>query len=126
MSGSTEPVPKVRVTRDITRGAKLWIVLLLILVLLVGAGNLWATFDQNQATKSQFAAQNQSTQHKFADQQAAQQKIAQAEVQALCKDIGTMAAIQPPSGSPQSNPSRAYEQAEHNAWTGLFTSIRCP
>lgn len=115
MSGSTEPVPKVRVTRDITRGAKLWIVLLLILVLIVGAGNLWATFDQNQ-----------STQQKFADQQAAQQKIAQEEVQALCKDIGTMAAIQPPSGSPQSNPSRAYEQAEHNAWTGLFTSIRCP
>jgi uncharacterized protein HemX len=111
VSGNTEPVPRVKGSRS----AKFWIALLLLLVLVVGAGNLLATYEQNQ-----------STQHKFADQQSAQQKIAQAEVQALCRDLGTMAALKPPSGSAVSNPSRAYEQAEHNAWAGLFTSIRCP
>ena len=43
----------------------------------------------------------------------------------LCADIGTMAAIKPPAGSPAANPSRAYEQAEAMAWRGLVIDIGC-
>jgi len=43
----------------------------------------------------------------------------------LCHDIGTMAALQPPSGPAAANPSRAYEQAEHQAWMGLVQDIGC-
>ena len=43
----------------------------------------------------------------------------------LCHDIGTMAALQPPPGPADVNPSRAYEQAEHRAWLAEFTDIGC-
>lgn len=48
------------------------------------------------------------------------------ELQKLCADIGTMAAIPPPAGAPAANPSRGYEQAEHRAWLGLTEAIQCP
>lgn len=87
---------------------------LLILVVLIGAGNLWASYAIAQNTNAKFEAA-----------QATAEKAGAKEVQALCADLSTMAAIQPPAGSPVANPSRAYEQAEHRAWVGLATSIRC-
>lgn len=87
---------------------------LLLLVLLVGAGNLWASWDEVHTFKQQLA-----------QQQAIEQKAAAKEIGALCADVGTMARIPAPAGPAASNPSRAYEQAEHQAWAGLFTSIRC-
>ena len=63
--------------------------------------------------------------HYVNSEQAAQQQAAQKEVGALCADLGTMARIPPPAGDPKTNPARAYAQAEHRAWQGLYTSIRC-
>jgi hypothetical protein len=57
--------------------------------------------------------------------QAAQQRAGQMVETKLCHDVGTMAALQPPGGSAASNPSRAYEQAEHVAWTGLVRDLGC-
>jgi hypothetical protein len=69
------------------------------------------------------------THAKFAEQQAAQQAVQRraGEVveRAICTDIGTMAAIQPPAGNPARNPSRSYEDAEHRAWTGLYVGLGC-
>lgn len=64
-------------------------------------------------------------QHQQAQQQAAQQRAGEAELRALCTDLGTMARIPPPGGDPTQNPSRAYEQAENRAWQGLFTGLHC-
>lgn len=58
-------------------------------------------------------------------QQAASQKAGQHVLHLLCLDLGTMANIAPPTGNPAANPSRAYEDAEHRAWTGLDTGLGC-
>ena len=52
-----QPAPRVNIVKDISPGAKLAIALLLVLVLVVGAGNLLATYNQTQHTRAQFAAQ---------------------------------------------------------------------
>lgn len=87
---------------------------LLVLVLLVGAGNLWASWSEVHTFKQQLQSA-----------QAAEQKAAMKELAALCTDVGTMSRIPAPPGPAASNPSRAYEQAEHRAWEGLYTGIEC-
>lgn len=85
------------------------------LVLLMGAANLWASWQFNKNAQEA----NAKTQQK-------QEELANRELQRLCHDVGTMAAIPPPAGSAAANPSRAYEQAEHRAWMGLQNDIGCP
>ena len=58
-------------------------------------------------------------------QQQAQRLAGQLIEQKLCKDIGTMARIIPPAGDRPSNPARAYEQDEHQAWAGLYSDLGC-
>jgi hypothetical protein len=101
------------------------IAILLALILLGWGGNLYATYANGASTKQQL--ENQNAQQLAAQKEAAekQQAAATAEIQALCHDLGTMAAIAPPAGSPADNPSRAYEQSEHRAWQGLYSSIHC-
>jgi hypothetical protein len=70
------------------------------------------------------AARNAATQAVYREQ-VASRKAGQLLEQALCADVGTMAAIRAPAGSPAANPSRAYEQAEHRAWAGLVVALRC-
>lgn len=96
-------------TRErIGSGVRLAIGVILVLILLVGAGNLYATYDYVKQFKQD------------------QQNAARSQIMHLCKDLGTMASIPPPAGPVASNPSRAYEQSEHTAWKGLYTSIKCP
>jgi uncharacterized protein HemX len=102
----------------VSRNGKLLAAALLLLAVILGATNLWSSYVENHQFEQQFT----TAQAKAA---AAQQKTAVTEIQALCKDLGTMAAIPAPAGPAQSNPSRGYEQAEHLAWQGLYTSIRC-
>jgi hypothetical protein len=80
---------------------------LLALVLVVGVGNLWATHDE------------------VAAQQAAQRRAGELVEKAICTDLGTMAQIPAPAGPAATNPSRAYEQAEHRAWAGLYAGLGC-
>lgn len=58
-------------------------------------------------------------------EQAAQRRAAAMIEAKICTDVATMALIKPPAGPPATNPSRAYEQAEHRAWTGLVQGIGC-
>jgi hypothetical protein len=64
------------------------------------------------------AAKNEHTEH-------VQQQQARAIERALCADVGSMAAIQAPAGPAATNPSRAFEQAEHRAWSGLVRDLGC-
>jgi hypothetical protein len=63
--------------------------------------------------------------HQQQAQQAAQRRAGDLIEQKLCADVGTMSSIRPPAGPAASNPSRAYEQAEHRAWSGLFRDLDC-
>jgi hypothetical protein len=57
--------------------------------------------------------------------QASQRRQGEMIERAICTDIGTMAAIPAPTGNPAANPSRAYEQAESRAWSGLYVGLGC-
>ena len=91
----------------ITRGALYSIVMLFAVVLVLAAANLFWTAHEVNANNAARARQGAIVEAK------------------LCHDIGTMAALQPPSGPAEVNPSRAYEQAEHRAWLGLLADLNC-
>jgi len=110
-------MPKITASRAI--GA------LLVLVFLVGGGNLWATWDLNQATKADDRQLVASQARQQKREQAAQRAAGLLVEEKLCTDLGTMAKIPPPAGPAETNPSRAYEQAESRAWHGLVTGLDC-
>ena len=99
-------------TGPVMPGVIAW--LLLALVLVMGASNLLASY---------LIEQNGQGQQRQAEQ-AAQKAGNEIEVK-LCTDVGTMSRLAPPAGNPASNPSRAYEQAEHRTWRGLYDSLEC-
>ena len=94
---------------------------LLALVLVVGGGNLWASWDESHAVGTQL----NTFKRQLAAQQAAQRRAGGQVEKAICTDVGTMAGIPPPAGAAAANPSRAYEQAEHRAWSGLVRGLDC-
>ena len=116
-------------TAGISAGAKRAIIALLVLVLIVGGGNLWATYGLTQSTKASLSQQQKQYEagqrREQAEQRAAQQKAGLLVETKLCTDLGTMARIPAPSGAAAANPSRAYEQAEHRAWQGLVNGLEC-
>jgi hypothetical protein len=109
------PESKVPLGQDISRGAKWGIAGLLLLVLLVGAGNLLATFELSN-----------SAQAKFAVQQAAQQASGRILEQKLCSTLDRLSALKPPVGPASTNPSRAYEQQLAVTLSQLKPDLGCP
>jgi hypothetical protein len=71
------------------------------------------------------AAQARQQRSQERSQELAQRKAGLLIERAICTDLGTMARIPPPKGAASANPSRAYEQAEHTAWSGLYTGLAC-
>jgi hypothetical protein len=104
----TDQSHHLSVVRDITSGAKLGIAVLLVLVLLIGAGNLYATYNAVNTFKQQQKQNGQVLENK------------------LCGSFGRLAALKPPAGNASDNPSRAYEQQQHAILVGLGTDIGCP
>lgn len=98
----------------ISAGARHAAVALLALVLIVGAANLWASYDQVQDFKNQLHAQ-----------QVAEQKAGELELAELCATFGKVALLKPPAGSAKANPSRAYEQQMHADLAGVPSDLRC-
>lgn len=64
--------------------------------------------------------------HETNANRAAQQRIGQVTERKLCTTLDALAALQPPAGSPASNPSRAYEQSLHATLAQLGPDIGCP
>ncbi len=93
---------KVKITPPRAAGA------LLALTLIVGGGNLWASWDEVHAN------------------QAAQQRAGQLLEEKLCATFGKLAALQPPAGNPATNPSRAYLQGQHDTLDEIGTDLGCP
>lgn len=104
---------------------KFAIAVLLALVILIGAGNLWATESSVTSTKHQFQ-QEQEQQNRLAEQQKlAQQAAGRLVEQKLCTSFATLSALQPPAGT-AADPSRIYEQKLHAILVGLGFDIKCP
>lgn len=80
---------------------------LVLLTLIVGGGNLWASWDEVHAY------------------QAAQQRQSQVLEAKLCRTFGALAALKPPPGNPAANPSRAYEDRLHAALDDLGADLGC-
>jgi hypothetical protein len=97
---------------------------LLVLVLLVGAGNLWAT-NQYVSDYKQSQAQQEAKQQAAQDAQVALQKKQGLEIeQKLCLSFGRLSSLNPPSGSP-SDKSRQYLEKQHDVLVSLGTDIGC-
>ena len=95
------------------------IAILLGLVLLVGGGNLLATYEQVHSQARALQRQEQVT-------QAAQRKAGAALEKKLCTTFGKLAALKPPPGNPDTNPSRAYLQGQHAILAEVEADISCP
>ena len=102
----------------ISRGARLAVIFLFVVALALSAANAVFTAHYVNTTQAGFK-------HQQAAQQAIQRHAGLLIEQKLCQDVGTMSRIVPPAGSASANPSRAYEQAEHQAWAGLYADIGC-
>lgn len=87
---------------------------LLILTLLVGGGNLYATHASIDSANAQNAAQR-----------AAAKKAGREEEQKLCHTLSAVAKLTPPPGSATTNPSRGYEQQLHAVLARLGPDIGC-
>ena len=91
---------------------------LLVLTLIVGAGNLWASWAEVHASQSAIQAA-------YVREQKSQQQAGAILGERLCTTFGRLAALKPPPGNPAVNPSRAYEQEEHATLDQLGTDLGC-
>ncbi len=87
---------------------------LVALTLIVGGGNLLASWDEVHAYKASQARE-----------QVVQHQAGVAVEKKLCDTFGELAALQPPAGSPASNPSRAFEQSLHSRLVDLGIDLGC-
>jgi hypothetical protein len=86
-------------------------------VVLSGLDLFWSAHEAN-STRAAIQAQ-------YAREQAAQRAAAAVLGEKLCLTFGKLAALQPPPGNPQANPSRAYLQAQHDTLAQLGTDLGC-
>lgn len=77
---------------------------LLALTLIMGAGNLWASWDEVHASQQR------------------QEHLVQ---QKLCVTYAALAALKPPPGPAAQYPGRAYEQSLHTTLAELSTDLNC-
>lgn len=98
--------------------------LIVVVFLLLGA-NLLFTAHYVNSTRAALLSQQQTYEAGQRREQVEQRQVGLLVEKAICTDLGTMAAIPAPPGAAASNPSRAYEQAEHRAWTGLDAGLGC-
>lgn len=98
----------------ITRGARLAASGLLLLTLIVGGGNLLATYlDVHAAQQAQRR------------EQQAQRRAGEIVERRICLTMTRLAALKPPPGNPAANPSRAYEDSLHATLDQLGPDLGC-
>ena len=94
------------------------VVALLVLTLITGAGNLWASWTEVHASQAAIQAA-------YVREQKSQQRAGVILGEKLCTTFGKLAANKPPAGNPRTNPSRAYDQDEHAILDELGTDLGC-
>jgi hypothetical protein len=86
--------------------ARAIVVLVFIAFLINGAGLFWQA-------------------HQVSVNQAAERRSGQLLGRKLCQTFGELAANKPPPGSPLTNPSRAYDQRQHDILDQLGIDLGC-
>lgn len=87
---------------------KVAMTIVVFLLVLVGVGNLLATYNAIDNSKQ------------------AQRDAGQVVEQKLCRTFGKLGALKPPPGDPVHNPSRAFDQQLHQTLVELGTDVGCP
>jgi hypothetical protein len=100
------------------------VVLVVVALLLEGANILFAARYQNSTRAS---LQNQERQFQAAEKrQQEESALAGAKIlQRVCGSFAKLAALQPPAGNPATNPSRAFDQQQHEILAGLGPDLGC-
>lgn len=99
--------------------------ILLALVLIVGAANIWSNHSQADTIRAvgvQGQEAQQAAQHRAQQAQAAQAAMIEHR---LCLTLGKLAALTPPPGNAAANPSRAYEQLLQRTLSQLGPDLGC-
>lgn len=91
---------------------------LLVLTLIVGGGNLWASWAEVHASQAAIQAS-------YVREQKSQRQAGVVLGERLCKTFGRLASLKPPPGNPAANPARAYEQEEHATLDQLGVDLGC-
>ena len=86
-------------------------------VLLGGANLLWTAHEVHASRAAIQASQ--------VHEQAMQQQDRRAILRALCMTFTELAVLKPPAGDPRTNPSRAFEQAEHATLDEIGGDLGC-
>lgn len=107
-----------------SRTARAIVILFLISALGIAGNLLWTAHEVDAAAAAQ-RQQQSSQQEQAAAEQAAQQRQGQVLEQKLCTSLDRLAALAPPGGQPGSNPSRAYEQSQHEILAQLGPDLGC-
>lgn len=101
----------MREIRSVIRRLDNWkvaITFLILLLIMVGVGNLLATYNAIDNFRQ------------------AQMDAGQVVEQKLCKTFGKLGALKPPPGDPIANPSRAFDQQLHETLVELGADVGCP
>jgi hypothetical protein len=64
-------------------------------------------------------------QRQFDNQQATAKKTGLLVEQRICSTLAALAGNKPPAGNPATNPSRAYDQRNHEILDGLAPDLGC-
>ena len=90
-----------------SRSTRLVLISFLVLLVIVGVGNLWSSYLEYRHFTS------------------VQKQAGQVVEQRLCATLVSLAALKPPAGSGTDNPSRLYEQKLAAKLAELSTDIEC-
>jgi type VI protein secretion system component VasK len=105
------------------------IFLVVILVLAMSGGALVSSYLENRYYEAQLATQNRAYEKQLSQQNAAQQAAQKKQgamiERRLCSTLVGLSQLKAPSGNPEDNPSRAYEQAQQKKLSELSSDIGC-
>ena len=107
-----------RGSAGLSKSVRRALVFLFAVNLALAAVNLFWTGHEVHASES-------AIQSGQARQQAEQRQAGVILGEKLCLTFGRLAALTPPPGNPQANPSRAYLQAQHDTLAQLGADLGC-
>jgi hypothetical protein len=105
-------------TPGLSRSVRRALVFLFIFAVILSCLDLFWSAHEANSTRAAIQAE-------YAREQAEQRAAGVILGEKLCLTFGKLAALQPPPGNPETNPSRAYLEAQHDTLAELGTDLGC-